>query len=267
MLLLKNGVLVRSRNFSFHQSTGDPIGQVERFTAWKADELVYLDISRDGMHHSESNLNIVGSGSSKKFVLGHEATSFIDVIRCVSLKCMIPLTAGGKISSIQDISLLLQNGADKVSINTYAIENPSFVESAANKFGSQCIVISVDVKLNPISGKKEVYKNFGKEFTGLDPAEWCKILENLGAGEILLNSVDRDGTGLGYDLELVKTISDSVKIPVIALGGVGNFKHFVEGLNEGGATAVAAANIFHFTELSIINAKKYLQSHGVDVRL
>lgn len=267
VLLLKNGILVRSRTFDFHQSTGDPIGQVERYTAWKADELIYLDITRDGTHDYRRVMSVVGSTSSRKNIEATIVNSFTDVINCVSQKCMIPLTAGGKIRTLDDIRAYLKNGADKVSINTQAVKDPAFIELAAQKFGSQCIVVSVDVRRDPNTNNYEVYANFGKQQTGLHPIGWCREVERRGAGEILLNSIDRDGTGMGYDLELIRMVTDSVSIPVIALGGVGKFEHLVEGLKEGGADAVAAANIFHFTEHSIIHAKKYMELAGVDVRV
>ncbi len=267
VLLVKNGILVKSRDFNFHQSTGDPIGQVKRFTDWKADELVYLDISREGTHASSATMSVVGSTTSRKKILSDGVTRFSDVVKEISSTCTIPLTVGGGIRTLDDISVLLKSGADKVSINTQALKDPNFVRLAAESFGNQCIVVSVDVKKNPATGKKEVYTNFGKESVGKDPVKWCMELEKLGAGEILLNSIDRDGRGTGYDLELIRSVSEKVTIPVIALGGVGTFDHLVEGLKEGKASAVAAANIFHFTELSIIHAKKHMKQSGIDVRL
>jgi cyclase len=264
---LKNGVLVKSKEFNFHQLTGDPIGQVERFTDWKADELIYIDISREGSHAKSESMSVIGSATSSKDEELEETTDFYSIIKKVSSKCMIPLTAGGKIKTLQDISELLKNGADKVCINTKAIEDPSFIEKASKKFGSQCIVVSIDVKRDKKTGQVEVYKNFGKDKTGLDPVKWSLEVEKRGAGEILLGSIDRDGLGTGYDLDLIKSVTEKVKIPVIALGGVGKFEDFVIGLETGKASAVAAANIFHFTELSVINAKKYLKSRGIDVRL
>jgi imidazole glycerol-phosphate synthase subunit HisF len=267
VLLFKNGILVRSKQFSFHQFTGDPLGQVERFTAWKADELIYLDISRDNEYDVSNTMSVIGSTSSNKEIMSKKPDDFVDVIRHVATKCLIPLTVGGKIDSLEKISSFLRNGADKVSINTKALDDPGFIELAAKKFGSQCIVGSVDFKTNEKTGYKEVYKKFGKDSTGRDPLDWCLELERLGAGEIVLNSIDRDGMGEGYDIDLIKSVCKKVQIPVIALGGVGTFEHLVEGLKIGKATAVAAANIFHFTELSIINAKKHLKSAGIDVRL
>ena len=267
VLLLKNGILVRSKTFSFHQHTGDPLGIVERFTAWKADELIYLDINRDDTHDFRETMSVIGTTSSQKNIPATMTNNMIDIIKSVSEKCMIPLTVGGKIRELDDIRIRLKNGADKVSINTQAIDDPSFIEKSAQAFGAQCIVVSIDVKRDPNTGKYEVYSGFGKNATGLDPVEWCKEAEKRGAGEILLQSIDRDGTGEGYDIDLIRSVSDSVKIPVIALGGVGEYEHFVEGLKDGNASAVAAANIFHFTEQSIIKAKKYMQSEGIDVRL
>lgn len=267
VLLLRNGIIVRSREFNFHQSLGDPIGQVERFSSWKADEIVYLDISREGGHDYRRRVSTIGSTTSKKDISVTSRESFIDVVNCISKKCMVPLTIGGKIRTLDDIRIRLKNGADKVSINTRAISDPSFITHAAKVFGSQCVIVSVDAKYDPNTNKHEIYAEFGKKPTGLDPVSWCREAEERGAGEILLNSIDRDGTGRGYDLELIRRVANSVSIPVIALGGVGCFEHFVEGLREGQATAVAAANIFNFTEQSIINAKKYMKAAGFDMRV
>lgn len=266
VLLLKNGILVRSRTFTFHQHTGDPLGQVERYTAWKADELIYLDISRDDTHDFRQTMNVIGTTSSGKNVPATMTNDIIEIVRHVSEKCMIPLTVGGKIRSIDDIRVRLANGADKVSINTQALEDPSFIDRAARAFGSQCVVVCVDVRRDPQRGTYEVMKRFGGEPTGLSPVEWCKEAERRGAGEILLQAIDRDGTGTGYDLPLIRSVAESVSIPVIALGGVGSFSHFVEGLRAG-AAAVAAANIFHFSEQSVIRAKQTLADAGIDIRL
>lgn len=266
VLLLKNGILVRSKTFSFHQHTGDPLGQVERYTAWQADELIYLDINRDDTHDYRETMSVIGTTSSQKNIPATMTNDVIALVRHVSEKCMIPLTVGGKIRTIEDIRVRLKNGADKVSINTRALEDPSFIERAAEAFGSQCIVVCVDVKKKE-DGTYEVCKRFGKEPTGLTPVEWCKEAERRGAGEILLQSIDRDGTGQGYDIPLVKQVVGAVSIPVIALGGVGTFAHLADGLTEGGASAVAAANIFHFSEQSVIKAKREMRARGIDVRL
>lgn len=267
VLLLKNGILVRSRNFTFHQHTGDPVGQVERFTAWKADELIYLDINRDDTHDFRQTMHVIGTTTSKKCVEATMTNDIIAIISEVSKRCIVPLTVGGKIRTLDDIRIRLKHGADKVSINTQALEDPSFIKKASEAFGSQCIVVCVDVKKDAHTGTYEVYKHCGKEKTGLDPVEWCKEAERRGAGEILLQSIDRDGIGEGYDIDLIRRVADAVSIPVIALGGVGRFEHFVEGLKQGGASAVAAANIFFFHEQSVIKAKKHMSASGIDVRL
>lgn len=266
VLLLKNGILVRSRTFSLHQHTGDPLGQVERYTAWKADELIYLDINRGDTHDFRQTMSVIGTTSSNRNMPATMTNDVISVIRYVSEKCMIPLTVGGKIRSIEDIRIRLKNGADKVSINTVALDDPSFIEKASKAFGNQCIVVCIDVKKEE-DGSYQVYRGFGKEPTGRDPVGWAREIEKLGAGEILLQSIDRDGTGEGYDIPLIRSVSDAVSIPVIALGGVGKFSHLTEGLKEGHASAVAAANIFHFSEQSVIKAKKEMQAAGIDVRL
>jgi len=267
VLLLKNGILVRSRTFSFHQHTGDPLGQVERYTAWKADELIYLDINRDETHDFRETMSVIGTTSSHKDIPATMTNDVVSVIRYVSEKCMIPLTVGGKIRTIEDIRVRLKNGADKVSINTQALEDPAFIERAAQAFGNQCIVVCVDVRRDPQTGVCEVYKRFGKEPTGLSPVAWAKEAERRGAGEILLQSIDRDGTGTGYDIPLIREVAESVSLPVIALGCVGKFSDFVAGLREGQASAVAAANIFHFSEQSVIKAKKEMRAADIDIRL
>ena len=264
VLLFKNGVLVRSQNFDFYQSTGDPIGQVERFTDWKADELIYLDITRDEAYNPSGTMQVIGSRTSKKATRVGGAHDFIEVVQEVAKYCFIPLTVGGKIRTLEDARLRLKNGADKVSINTVALERPEFITEIAEEFGSQAVVVSIDVL--SADGKHEVYSGGGTKATGWDPVEWARKAERMGAGEILLNSIDRDGMGSGYDLECVKAVCEAVHIPTIALGGVGEYGHFVDGL-KAGASAVAAANIFHFREQSIIEAKKYLKNAGVSVRL
>src|SRR3989339_688828 len=262
VLLLKNGILVRSRTFSFHQHTGDPLGQVERYTAWKADELIYLDINRDDTHDFRETMSVIGTTSSQKDIPATMTNDFLAIIRAVSERCMIPMTVGGKIRTLDDIHQRLSNGADKVSINTQALVDPSFITQAAREFGNQCIVVCADVKFDPEKKTHQVYARFGKEATGFSAVEWCKEAEKRGAGEILLQSIDRDGTGEGYDLPLIQSVAEALSIPVIALGGVGTFQHLAEGILQGHASAVAAANIFHFTEQSVINAKKFMKASG-----
>jgi cyclase len=254
VLLLKNGLLVRSEGFSLHQVVGNPVNQVERFNAWAVDELIYLDITRDGeLDMRRDDHKIKGR------------SDVVGIIEQVSRTCFMPLTFGGGIRTIEDIRLRLMSGADKVAINTQALETPEFLVEAARVFGSQAIVVSIDVRQRAES-EWEAYSHWGRQASGRDVVEWSRTVEGLGAGEILLNSVDRDGMASGYDIPLVRAVSATTTIPIIACGGVGKFEHLVDGVVEGGASAVAAANIFHFTEHSTIRAKKALADAGVDVR-
>ncbi len=253
VLLLKNGFLVQSKSFSRHQNLGDPITAVKRLSDWAADELVFLDITRDGTY------------DMRRDDKGHpNRNNIIDIIRDISEYCHMPVTFGGKIRAIEDVALRISNGADKVSINTIAIEKPDFISQAAREFGSQCIVVSMDVKRTE-SGL-EVMKQYGKVGTGMNPVDWAKRVQDLGAGEIFLNSVDRDGMKKGYDIELLRAVSGAVKIPVIACGGVGEWGHFGEALEETEVDAVAAANIFHYYDQSVYLAKKYLFENHFLVR-
>jgi cyclase len=253
-LLLKNGVLVRSQAFDVHQAIGYPLNEVERFNQWSVDELIYLDISRDGTYD-------IGRSDHKVANLA----SSLEILDAVSRTCFMPLTFGGGIRTFEDVRVRLQRGADKVAMNTAAFETPDLVTAAATSFGSQAIVVSIDVRGDAESGY-EVVTRGGSTGTGRDPGSWATEVERLGAGEILLNSVDRDGTGKGYDLDLVREVTSRVRIPVIALGGVGTYEHFAPAVQHAGASAVAAANIFHFKELSDRNAKRALKRAGVDVR-
>ncbi len=253
-LFLQNGFLVRSELFSKHQLLGNAIHQVERFNAWDVDELIYIDISREESYHiGRDDMKVKGEND------------ILSILERVAKTCFMPLTFGGKIRTIDDIRQRVSRGADKVTINTQALNDPDFITKSARIFGNQCIVVSIDVKRGPDT-VPEVMKNYGKDGTGLSPVEWAKEVEKLGAGEIMLNSVDRDGTGKGYDLELIRSVAESVSIPVIALGGVGQFKHMGQGIIDGKADAVAAGNIFHFTELSAIAARKQLLKMQIDVR-
>lgn len=253
-LLLKNGLLVRSEEFSFHQTVGNPIHQVERFNAWAIDELIYIDITREGSHGENRNDNKVKAESN-----------LLSIIESISRTCFMPLTFGGGIRAIDEIRLRLASGADKVTINTTAIESPEFIEEAARIFGSQAIVVSIDAKRRA-PGEWEVMSRWGRDSTGLSVVEWVREAERRGAGEIFLNSVDEDGVAEGYDLPLIRAAVGATTIPVIACGGVGRFEHLVEGV-AAGASAVSAANIFHFTEHSTQRAKRVLADAGVDVRM
>lgn len=251
VLLLRNGVIVQSKGFRRYQSLGSPSAAVERLSSWASDELIYLDISPSPVYDlKRDDLNY------PKF------DSIMEIIRLVASKCFMPLTFGGGIRTLDDIYRRLKAGADKVTLNTKAIEQPEFIGECAREFGSQCIVISIDAKRTDTGWA--VYKG-GRSQTELSPSSWAKIAEQEGAGEILLNSIDRDGAGSGYDLQLINDVSNAVLIPVIVLGGVGSWQHFEEGLNTK-ASAVAAANIFHYSENSIYNAKKYLFDRSYNVR-
>ncbi len=253
-VLLQNGFLVRSEKFTTHQIIGNPIHEVTRFSQWAVDELIYIDISGDDYYDQRRDDAKVKSMDSA-----------LRILEEVAKTCFMPLTFGGRIRTIQDIRDRTSRGADKITVNTIALEKPEFITKAAQAFGSQCIVASIDA-LKHGDGVHEVYSHGGKNPTGLEPVWWARRVEKAGAGEIFLNSIDRDGTASGYDLELIRRVAAAVNIPVIACGGVGSYEHFVEGV-EAGASAVSAANIFHFKELSDRNAKRAMNRAGINVRL
>ncbi len=254
VLLLKNGWLVQSKQFSRFQNLGNPVTAVKRLSEWAADELIYLDISRN---HSYD---------LRRSDISHpNRNNILDIIEDVSKKALMPITIGGGIRSLKDIETRLKKGADKISINSYALKNPGFITEAAREYGSQCIVISIDVKI--INKKYVVMTEYGQIPTTYNPKYWAKKVKDLGAGEILLNSIDRDGLKTGYDMELIEQVSKAVKIPVIACGGVGEWQHFADALTLTQVDAVAAANIFHYTDQSVYLAKKYLYNLGLPVRL
>jgi cyclase len=253
ILLLKNGFLVQSRGFERHQNLGNPITAVKRLSEWDSDELIYLDISSTDVYDMRRD----DQGYSNQ-------NSFFKIIEEVSKVTFMPITVGGHIRCLADIEKRLSLGADKVSINTQALDDREFIYQAAKEFGSQCIVISIDVKL--FDGKYVVMRNHGSEKTQYDPVEWARIVESKGAGEILLNSIDRDGMKNGYDIDLLDKVVKSVNIPVIACGGVGQWSHLAEALDQTSVDAVAAANIFHYTDQSVYLAKKYLYEKKYNVR-
>ena len=242
---VKDGRVVKGTRFLNLRDAGDPVEAARIYDAQGADELVFLDIT---------------ASHEKRRII-------IDVVRRTSECLFMPLTVGGGITSNDEIRALLRAGADKVSLNTAAVRRPEFVGEAAEIFGSQCIVVAIDAKRReqPQDGW-EVFTHGGRNPTGLDAIEWAERMESLGAGEILLTSMDRDGTQAGYDIDLTRRIADAVGIPVIASGGVGNLEHLYEGLTSGGADAVLAASIFHFAEHSVAEAKSYLEARGVVVR-
>ncbi|MEX2454210.1 MAG: imidazole glycerol phosphate synthase subunit HisF [Rhodospirillaceae bacterium] len=240
---VKDGRTVKGVNFVDLIDAGDPVEQARFYDSQGADELCFLDITA-----SHENRDTI-----------------FDVVNRTAEQCFMPLTVGGGVRQVDDIRKLLLAGADKVSINTAAVKRPEFVGEAAEKFGSQCIVVAIDAK-STAPGKWEIFTHGGRERTGIDAVEWARRMAALGAGEILLTSMDRDGTRSGFDLALTRTVADSIRIPVIASGGVGTLDHLAAGILEGRATAVLAASIFHFGEYTIPDAKAHLAACGVAIR-
>jgi len=240
---VKNGRVVKGINFVDLKDAGDPVEQAKIYSDGGADEICFLDITA-----SNENRDII-----------------YDVVERTSKECFVPLTVGGGIRGVEDINKLLNCGADKISINTAAVQNPEVIIESSKKFGSQCIVVAIDAKKN--SNKWEVFTHGGRNNTKLDAIEFAKKMEDCGAGELLVTSMDRDGTQIGYDNDLMFKISSIVNIPVIASGGVGNLDHLVDGIKLGNASAVLAASIFHYGTHSIKEAKQYLNLKGIPVRV
>ena len=243
-----NGRVVKGVKFVEIRDAGDPVENARRYNLEGADELTFLDITASS----------------------DDREPMVHVVEDVASEVFIPLTVGGGIREVADIRRMLNAGADKVSINTAAIFNPEFVKQAADKFGSQCIVVAVDAKKVSTDGKTdrwEIFTHGGRKQTGIDAIEWVQKMDRFGAGEILLTSMDRDGTRIGFDNELTRRVSEAVRVPVIASGGVGNLQHLADGILLGKADAVLAASIFHFGEYRISEAKAYMQDCGIEVRL
>ena len=240
---VKNGRVVKGINFVDLKDAGDPVEQAKIYSDGGADEICFLDITA-------SNEN---------------RETIYDVVKKTSKKCFVPLTVGGGVRSVEDINKLLNCGADKVSINTAAVQNSDVIIESSKKFGSQCIVVAIDAKKN--NEKWEVFTHGGRNKTGIDALDFAKKMEDCGAGELLVTSMDRDGTQVGYDIDLMSKISTTVNIPIIASGGVGNLDHLVDGIEKGKASAVLAASIFHYGKHSIKEAKEYLDSKGIPVRI
>ena len=241
---VKDGRVVKGVNFVDLIDAGDPVEQARLYDAQGADELCFLDIT--------------ASSDNRETIY--------DVVRRTAEQCFMPLTVGGGVRTVDDVRKLLLAGADKVSINTAAVTNPEFVREAAQKFGNQCIVVAIDAKQTG-PDKFEIFTHGGREPTGIDAVAWAKKMADFGAGEILLTSMDRDGTRSGFNIELTRAIADAVRIPVIASGGVGTLAHLAEGIRDGHATAVLAASIFHFGEHTIQEAKEAMADAGIPVRL
>lgn len=242
---VKNGRVVKGVNFVDLRDAGDPVEIGAAYDREGADELVFLDIT--------------ASSDARRTV--------VDMVRRVAETVFIPFTVGGGIRTVEDFREILRAGADKVSVNSAAILNPDLIAEAADRFGSQCVVLAIDAKRRADGSGWNVYRNGGRIDMGIDAVEWAVKADRLGAGEILLTSMDCDGTKAGYDLELTRTIAENVSVPVIASGGAGNMEHFYEALTEGKADAALAASLFHYKEMTIRDVKQYLRNRGVSVRL
>ena len=241
---VNDGRVVKGINFVNLRDAGDPVEVAAAYDKAGADEVVFLDITASSDHRA----------------------TVVDMVRKVAEKVFIPFTVGGGIRTVEDFKVLLREGADKISINSSAINTPELIGNAADKFGSQCVVVAIDARRREDGSGWNVYKNGGLIYTGLDAVEWAMKANRLGAGEILLTSMDCDGTKAGYDIELTRQIADNVSIPVIASGGAGTKEHFYEALTEGHADAALAASLFHYKELEIMDLKNYLADRGVSVR-
>ena len=240
-----NGRVVKGVNFVNLKDAGDPVEIAAAYDKAGADELVFLDIT--------------ASSDARKTV--------VDMVREVAKKVFIPFTVGGGIRTVDDFKMLLREGADKISVNSAAIMNPDLIREAAEKFGRQCVVVAIDARRRPDGSGWNIYKNGGRVDMGIDAVEWAMKADSLGAGEILLTSMDCDGTKAGYDIELTRTIAEHVSVPVIAAGGAGTMEHFYDALTQGKADAALAASLFHYKELEIREVKKYLREKDVSVRL
>lgn len=241
---IHDGRVVKGVNFVHLRDAGDPVEIAAAYDKAGADELVFLDITASWDNRS----------------------TVVDMVRRVAERVFIPITVGGGIRTVEDFKVLLREGADKISINSSAINTPKLISQAADKFGSQCVVVAIDARRREDKSGWNVYKNGGRLDTGLDAVEWARKADALGAGEILLTSMDCDGTKAGYDIELTRQISENVSVPVIASGGAGTREHFYEALTQGAADAVLAASLFHYKELEILDLKNYLADRGVPVR-
>lgn len=242
-LLLLDGRCVKGRNFRDFRDTGNPLTAARVYDAQGADELIFLDITATSR--------------------GRATT--LEIVREVAGECFMPLCVGGGVRSLDDFRALLHAGADKVSVNTAAVERPELIREAAHRFGNQCVVLSIDVRGS--EGDWEVWTRAGTQPTALEPVEWARRAVELGAGELLLTSIDREGTMRGYDLELLRRVVDAVDVPVIAHGGCGTLEHLVEAIRDAQADAVACASMLHFTDQSVIKARAHMKTYGVDVRI
>lgn len=253
VLYIKNGLIVRSEDFSYHHNIGNVVSEAGRYNSWNVDELIYIDISREKNYDLRRNDYNINSYSSIGAIINE-----------ISRVCFMPLTFGGGIRTLEDVSFRIRNGADKITLNTGAWENPKLISQIAEKYGSQAVVVSIDYRV--INGKPVVFTEFGQKNTGQPIYGWIKECENLGAGEIFINSIERDGKASGYDIETISKSVSSTKLPVIACGGAGTLEDFVELAKQTEVSAIAAGNIFHFTELSYPRTKKLLKQNNLNFR-
>lgn len=253
VLFLKNGLIVRSEKFSDFRELGDPVSQLARLNEWDADELIYVDITREGEYDlKRDDLKVKNQ------------TSILNILEEVARASFMPLTFGGRITEMRQVDEFMAHGADKVIINTGVYKNPSLITEVAKKYGSQAMVCGIDARFE--NGQHVIYIGNGRQRVEENPVEYVKKMEALGAGEIFLNSIDRDGTGRGYDISIIQAVAEAVKIPVIAAGGAGSFDDFVAVAQKTKASAIAAGNIFNFTERAYVRAKRRLKEAGVLVR-
>jgi cyclase len=243
-LLLLDGRCVKGRQFKDFRDTGNPITAARVYDAQGADELIFLDITASSQARAAT----------------------LEIVSTVAEQCFMPLCVGGGVRTVDDVRTLLEAGADKVSVNTGAVERPDLISEGARRFGNQCIVLSIDCRRHD-GGEYEVFTYAGTHATGLDPVEWATRAVDLGAGEVLITSIDREGTMEGYDIELTRAVSSAVSVPVIAQGGCGNLEHLVEVIEDGGVDAVSCASMLHFTDQSVIKARAHMKTYGVDVRI
>jgi cyclase len=253
VLYIKNGLIVRSEGFNYHQNIGNVVSEAERYDQWNVDELVYIDISREPVYDLRRDDMKVKSLSSVSAML-----------EAISRVCFMPLTFGGGIRDLEQVGVLIRSGADKVTVNTGAIKNPNLISDIATKYGSQCVVVSIDYRL--IDGRAVVFTMFGTLNTGIDLIDWMRVCEQNGAGEFLLNAIDRDGKANGYDIPTMTRAAVSTRVPVIGCGGAGDDFHFVDLARQSGVSGLAAGNFFHFTELSYPRVKRLLLREGINVR-
>jgi len=254
VLYIKNGLIVRSEGFSYHQNIGNVINEAQRYDQWNVDELIHIDISR------ESGYDLRRDDMKVKSL-----SSIAAILDAVARVCFMPLTFGGGIRTLEQVDAVVRNGADKVTLNTGAMEDPGLIRSVAGKYGSQCAVVSIDYRLK--EGRAIVFTRFGSFDSGVELTDWMRECERLGAGEFLVNAIDRDGKGNGFDVQTLAGASECTRLPVIGCGGAGDDFDFVDLARQSGVSALAAGNFFHFTELAYPRVKRLLSQEGIHVRM